>query len=214
MCNLRTIQSANPKRYEPSALTNSHCERKQEHKKVQNLIRFIEYRVQIIKKTHWAWNFAPKSLCAITLQQHEEKVDLVKISQNNASACALERPNNNFMTRNEYSVAEGVCVFYDRVRIEWMRSIKCTGRPMQKRIEEHTKSAESKQDSFFYLLRPLGITECRGKHKWLDACLGLGRHPSDGNNDHASFVNLDKCCWKAASHAIKNSLDLTKTKCD
>ena len=31
MCNLRTIQSANPKRYETSALTNSHCERKQEN---------------------------------------------------------------------------------------------------------------------------------------------------------------------------------------
>ena len=100
--------------------------------------------------------------CVIVLQHHVENLDLVKLSQNNINTCVLEHPNNNFITHDENSVAEGACMFYDRVRTEWIRSGKCTGRPIQKRIEEHTKSAESKQDSFFYRSHPLGTTGYRG----------------------------------------------------
>ena len=67
-----------------------------------------------------------------------------------------------------------------------------------KRIEEHAKSVELKQHSFFCQSHPLGTTGYRGKYEWLDVCLGLGCHQSDDNPIHASFVNSDKCCWKAA----------------
>ena len=53
----------------------------------------------------------------------------------------------------------------------------------------------------------------RGKHEWLDVCLGLGCHTSEDNTNHALFLNSNKCCWKAASSVIKNSSNSTKTTC-
>ena len=107
-------------------------------------------------------------------------------------------------------------MFYDRVKKEWiLRSGKCTGRPIQKRIEEHAKHAESKRDSFFYRSYPSGDnTGYRGKYEWLDAYLGLGCTPSAHEGFHQSFTNSNKFSWKSATQAVKNSSDPTKTKCD
>ena len=90
------------------------------------LEHLIESRVQMTNRKHWAWNFARDNFatmsCEIVLKQHAENVDFVKLSQNNASACALEHQNNNFTTHNKNSLVEGVHLCHDRVKNECTRS--------------------------------------------------------------------------------------------
>ena len=141
------------------------------------LERLIESRVQTTKKNHWAWNFARDNFAtmsrAIALQQHVGNVDLVKLSQNNTNTYVLEHPSKKITIHNENSLAEGACLFHDRVKNEWTRSRKCTGRPTQKRMLEHARSAESNQESVFCRSCPLGKIGNRGKCEWLDVHLGL-----------------------------------------
>ena len=103
------------------------------------LEKLIDSRVQNAKKKHWGWDFVRDNLitmsCVIVLQQHVNNIDLVKLAQTNVNACVLDEPSNKFTRHVESSVAEGCYIFYDRVKKEWIRSGKCTGRPTQKRIE-------------------------------------------------------------------------------
>ena len=76
--------------------------------------------------------------------------------------------------------------------------------------KKNRRSAESKQESFFYRSRPLRTIGYRCEHEWLGAHLGLGCEPSEDNPNRALFINSSKRCWKAASSAIKSSSDPTK----
>jgi len=182
------------------------------------LEHLINNRVLITKKKHWVWDFVRDNIltmsCIIILQQHVINVDLVKLAQNNTNICVLDCPSNKFTRHVESSAAEGVYLFYDRVKKEWIRSGKCTGRPIQKRLEEHAMHAKSKKDTFFYRSYPLADTAgYRGKYEWLDVYLGLGCNPStDKERFLHSFTHSNKFCWKAASNAIKYSSNPTRTK--
>lgn len=110
------------------------------------------------------WNFARDNIltmsCAIALQQHAENVDLVKLSQNNASTCFLECPKK-IMVNNENFVAEGVCLFYDRVRTEWIRC----GNELEGRCKKNRGAREEcrvKTAQFFLSVAPAWNNRVQG----------------------------------------------------
>ena len=80
------------------------------------------------------WDFARDNSvtmsCIIILQQHVKSVDSVNLAQNNENAGVLEMPSNEFLICNHENTAEGCYLFCDRMKREWIRSGKVTGRPI------------------------------------------------------------------------------------
>ena len=148
--------------------------------------------------------------CIIVLQEHVEKIDLVKLSQNNVNTCYLAG-TNNFIKYTSDLTAEGCYLFCNRVKGEWIRSGKCAGRLIQEHLKEHMRHAKFICNSNFYRSYPLGTFGYKGKYEWLNVCIGLECFPLV-NNLHFSFYNNDKISWNAATNTIKNSKNSLEVK--
>ena len=134
------------------------------------LENLIESRVFLKCKQHWVWDYVRDNstamACIIVLQQHVDNTELVKLAQFNRNTCVIESPNNNFLIHNENSTAEGCYLFHDRVKGDWIRSGKCTGRPIAERLREHATAAKLRtkkdKDSNFYNSCPLHVAGKKG----------------------------------------------------
>ena len=113
--------------------------------------------------------------------------------------------------RNSSSVAEGSYMYYDKVKKEWIRTGKCSGRPIQERLTEHAKHAKSIRDTNFCRSYPLGEIGYRGKYQWLDTCIYYGCYLL-ANAHHSTSLSNNMFCWKTASSSLKHIKDANKLR--
>lgn len=100
--------------------------------------------------------------------------------------------------------AEGCYIFHERVKNKWVRNGKCTGRLINKRLEEHESHAKNQQDSDFYRSYPLGEIGHKGKYEWLDACIGLGCYPSQKKQLRCRFFEWKNNVLESSGRKIEN----------
>ena len=72
---------------------------------------------------------------------------------------------NNFTKYISDLTAEGYYLFRNRVKGEWIRSGKCTGRLIQEHLKEHMRHAKFIHDSNFYRSYLLGTFRYKGKYE-------------------------------------------------